>query len=118
MPRAFAPDGDVVVAYEEVAPRAVGRFASRIVGEDDGNGCRFKGGHAVRALAEPRDDAVDAVAHGIGDDVRRKFVGVLHVSDLPGVSGVHEVEHAREAVPPSDASYRKRDYDILRLHGG
>ena len=91
---AFAPDGYVVVANKEVAPRSVWRFASRVVGEDDGDGRCFKSGHAVRALAETRDDAIDAVAHGVGDDVRRKLVGVLHVPDFPGVSSVHEVEHA------------------------
>lgn len=35
VPRAFAHDGDVVVVYEEVVPRAVRCFASRIVGEDE-----------------------------------------------------------------------------------
>ena len=118
MPRAFASDCDVVVAYEEVVLRAVRCFASRIVGEDDGDGRVLERGHPLRPFAEPSDYSVDAVAQGVLHYVRRELVGVLHVPDLPGMPGVHEVEHAREAVPPSDVAYCKRDYDILRLHGG
>jgi len=40
------------------------------------------------------------------------------VKDSPAEAGVHEVEYPRKAVSPRDAAYRKRDYDILCLHGG
>lgn len=117
MPCAFATDGDVIVAYEEVVTHDVRCLVSRVVGEDDWDGRGFKGNHTVRAVSKARNDAVDTVAHGVFNDIRRQFAWVLHEPDLPVVPGVYKIEHTGKTVPPRDVAYCKRDNDILAFHG-
>ena len=86
---------DVVIADEAAETRTVGRFASGIVGEDNGDIRFLQSAQSVRSSADTGDETTRAVFNGLSDKIFCQFFWILDKLYVPIMARVHIVKNAR-----------------------